>query len=536
MPLKSNIETEEFQVYFCTRARRELSVNFDVRQETCFLRSLSMFFCMQRCHVEDVKHIKIPNQLKSITQVFIYHVTSHNLRSQIFRKQLLAHLESNVCAVFLREAELDFTTMYSFFLSGCTIEVKAKLKNLHEKATVVYDGCYETATIELISKLKKLEERSRGCNLGNVHTFPIIYNNAVATFTFDLAVKDVNIESVTNVSGLNKIAVKLRKNAPCGSRGKSEMRKLDKSTELLLDQPSIPLSVAGVELKLRKTVIESRHSLKLNKQCNKDEQKECNKELHCTSATKSVNKGLCKDVLGSKNGAENKLDKLGIISDPTDLSRISSYSLFTASSSASASTPISSLPLASSSPSLLPSPLSDPKSSSTSSNICSLLEEGLISPMKMQRSGSVEEVNAKEIGINSNAFDSDYKFNLDLKEYGQNSFENEFTVKQSKTYAVSLPGKWSESGERLICIKFPEEHNQLKDMDHMKVLDFPCSGYSTPSTFNLSEEYKSPIDSPLVCLQHQKQVERRRVYPEPCPVYSLEASFPPVSFPAEFST
>ena len=529
MPLKNNIETEEFQVYFCTRARRKLSVNFDVRQETCCLRSLSMFFCVQRCHVEDVKHIKIPNQFSSLKRVFIYHVTSHNLRSQIFRKQLLAHLESNVCAVFLREAGIDFTAMYSFFLSGCTIELRAKLKNLHEKATVVYDGCYEIATIELISKLKKLEERSRGFMLGNAHTFPIIYNNTVAKFTFDIAVKDVNIESVKKVSGLNKIAVQLQKNASCRVRGKNEVKKLNKSTELLLDHPFIPLSVTGMELKLRKTVIESRHTVKVNKHCNKDDH-----ILHCKSATKSVNKDLCKEVIGTENGAKNAINKLDIISDPTGSSRISSYSFFTASSCPSAST--SSVPFVLSSPSLLPSPLSGPKSTSKSLNIYSPLEEGSMPQMTIQRNGSIEEVNAREIGVTSNAIDNDCKFNLDVKEYCQNLFENDFTVKQSKTYAVYLPGKLDENGERLIYIKFPEEHNQLKDIDHMKVLDFPCSGDSTPSTFNLGEEYKSPIDSPLVYSHHQKPLEHHRVYPEPFPVHPLEESFPPVNFPAEFLT
>ena len=532
MPLKSSIEDEVFQVYFCTRAKKDVSVNYDVRPETCILRSLSMFFYVRSCHVEDVRHIKTPTKLQSITQLFIYHVTTHNLRSQIFRRQLLMHLENNVRVVFLRGAELDFPSMYSFFPTGCTIELKSKLKYLHETATTVSDGCFENAAIELIRNVKRIQERTQGQK--QPHTFPIIYNNALAAFTFDLTANDVNIESVMKVSGLNKIAVKLRKKTADGGKVKGERCKQDKQKGSIAQKPDIPLSVAGIELTLRKTVFESSQRAKSSKEYLEKE------KLNDLKCKKKFHKKLCMDVADKRREKKSDLGKEGVMTYPTLSSSCSSCSLAkTSSTTITAATTVSPRSSLSSTKSDTPS----------SSNVFSFLVKDLSSSTSIkqnyqaielqtvvhekevvQKKESVEEVTAKEVEILSKAFADDCQFEF------TESRDNEFIIHQSRTYAVCIPGKWGDSGEKLIYIKFPEESNQLAANGSSPAFDLPCSGFSTPSTFNLSEEFESPIESPLVSIQYQQQKQQRNIYPDPCPVYPLEASFPPVDLPVEYST
>lgn len=533
MPLKSNIENERFQVYFCTRARKDTSVNYNVRPETCILRCLSMFFSVRNCHVEDVKHIRIPRKGQSITQLFIYHVSTHNLRSQIFRNQLLVHLNSDVIVLLLRCAELEFANMYGFFPSGCTIELKAKLKMIHEKSTIVTDGCFENAAIELIRKIKQIQGSIDGKTPKWLSTFPIIYDKDLTALTFDLTVNDINVESVVKVPGVDEIAVKLRKHATAGNKHWNENRSLSTSKSKMTCESGIPLAVAGIELRLRKTVLEPVERKKLNI---KKEPVRNKKILECKSSGKKHTKDLCEE---SDNRIESKIpvecrDLMSSqpLSSPTPL-----FSTTATSSVPSSTTAISpyfsptSEPIISSD--LVPlSVRNDPSLSSFKENCSEIKMEDFA-----EKGGFLmQEVTAREIEMPFKPNASDPKFRYDLLEDFPFTSDNEFMVKQSRTYAVCIPGKWSDNGEKLIYIKFPEESDHLIGSDFLPTFDIPCSGFSTPSTFNLSEEYKSPIESPSILMQYQQQQQHHRnIYPEPCPIYPIETSFPPVDLPVEFS-
>eukprot|EP00112_Aurelia_sp_Birch-Aquarium-sp1_P015933 Seg357.3 transcript_id=Seg357.3/GoldUCD/mRNA.D3Y31 product="hypothetical protein" protein_id=Seg357.3/GoldUCD/D3Y31 len=202
MPLTKKGDTVEFQVYFCTRAKKQGSNTNEVKPETCILRSLAMFFATQHLHVEDVQYLKERKYVKTKEQnIFVYHITEHNLRSQIFRKQLLNHLDANDCLIFIRKAELDFSSLFAYFLSGCTVDLKSKLKYFHEKAVHVYSGCYEDAAIDLVREVRTMQGKIIGKSALAPQTFPLIIGKTLASLSFGLPCNQIKVESVMNIPG-----------------------------------------------------------------------------------------------------------------------------------------------------------------------------------------------------------------------------------------------------------------------------------------------------------------------------------------------
>ena len=502
MPLKSNIDNAAFQVYFCTRAKRDSSVTSEVRPETCILRSLAMFFYVRSTHVEDLKYLN-GSSIKN-THVYVYHITEHNLRSQIFKKQLLVHLESNSVLVFLREAELDFPAVYAFFPSGCTVELKKKLKHFHEKAVVVTENCYENAAIELIREIKKIQEKLLGNKLSSGQTFPIVFDNTVTSLTFGMPINGVHVESVRKVSGLSKIAIKLKKEGVDKSSERNDVRRQDMSQ--LRGYPGTqdsPLAVTSIELRLRKTVFEPRNRR------NEMLYRKTFGKRSCDPRRRGGDDSLPLQHSGNSETSVRNTDRFSKLPQKLSVSSSSDcYGSYTQ-------------PRTSNISNLCDGPLPSQPDEIVSDDL-KLNPNSSESP-ETEVACTPDEPCYSAVSSVGNQFDL-HRAQRDIR---CESIHEELRIQDCKTYAVYVPDRWGKNGEQMIYIRFPDESDQLP----YQAYDLPCSGFSTPSTFNLSEEYKSPVDSPLVSIPQQ-----RRIYPEPCPLYPLESSFPPVDLPVEFST
>lgn len=465
----------------------------EVEPQSRILRSLSMFFFTRHLHVEDAKRIPSFKASGNMLQVFVYHATENNLKSQFFRAQLLDHLESNATVVLLRRADLNFSAMLAYFVNGCVIELKNKLKCAYERAVTVVNERYEEAVLDLVKEIKKIQLRSVGKNNTTPHTFPLMFGDNVASLSFGTSARDIKIESVMKVSGFKELAVKLRKKPDAKTRKRATSDSSQKSKCLSTETDfNGPLAVKSIQLHMRKTVYESNKSYNPGSSqnegsCQNQSQRSCHSHDQSYEDCK-LEAAQCETLIK---------EQLNEISEERDDVEQHSYSSTASDEPAIDACSEQMHTLNSSLHTLIP-PLT----------VSSRQSHKTLSP----KAKSPDDTDKSICNYLDDAFaDDDY-----LK------------YQTSKTYAVYIPDRWGENGEQLIYISFPDESDKVP----CQVYDFPCSGFSTPCSLNLSERCLSPIESPLITIPKAQST----IYPEPCPIYPLESSFPPVDLPVNLSS
>eukprot|EP00794_Sanderia_malayensis_P003548 gene3548-4051_t len=532
MPLKNIVSNSSTcQVYYCTRARRNVLKTGETRPEACILRSLSLFFFTRHLHVEDAKRVTDFSNSGKVVQVFVFHATEHNLRSQVFRSQLLEHLASNNLAVLLlRRSDFHFANMFAFFSSGCTIELKQKLKTAHERAVNVFNNCYEDAVLELVKEIKKIQLSTSKSTYLIPQSFPVVIGDAVTSFTFGMSVKDVAVESVFKVSDQKKIAVKLVKKSSSSTtpeqQQKGGQKRGEQCSRLKTFKPdrqhtttsdvidlSEPLAVKAIALHVRKTVFNAKRSTH-----------------HRTTENNESILLAVKD----KQPSITIIPSLPELEDEYGKSSSEDHDAVSASSSSlpSASRLRPEKPEQNSTvgkDSLFHGPPRTPEKNfeaerpstateSMKNDNSLLLQPHSIGAHKHQQCKISVRRPSKQDCCNCAFHHCSHLVNSDRNEFADEE------IHETRTYAMYIPDRWGSNGEQLIYILFPE------DTDKMPDYDFPLSGFSSPCSLNLSEECQSPIESPLISAPETKTT----IYPQPCPVYPLESSFPPVDLPVDF--
>ncbi len=490
MPLKNVNSIPTCQVYYCTRARRDASKPGETRPDTCILQSLSLFFFTRHLHVENAKRIADLKGTAKMVQVFVYHTTEHNLRSPIFRSQLLEHLAAHVAVLLLRRSDLPFSGLLSFFVDGCTIELRHKLKFAHEKAVIVFNDCYEDAVLDLVKEIKKLQEACMRKKLVVPQTFPVVIGDTVSSMTFGMSINNLSMDSVTNPTGQNKTAVRLVKK----TEQKAERR--DKPKNRLHRQENVkyeadlnsPLAVKGIALQMRKSIHKEK---KFNSSSSKDDKDfEPEKPKPCqASIFVSLNQETPVEV--------HPNEKRCGASDNGEINPGSPNPPYSFTDSDIPYEPIG--------------------------KCSSLLRP--VSNTAQAHSNTPQQCRTLSF---SKPITQDYNTNINYEEIVRLLPDIECDGHTTRTYALFFPDRWVNDEEQLLYITFPDESDKIP----LPLNDLSISGHSTPCSLNLSEECVSPVDSPLIC-----EVEKKKtIYAQPCPVYPLETSFPPVDLPVDFAS
>ncbi len=449
-----------------------------------------MFFFTRHLHVEDAKRITDFNSSGKVLQVFVYHATEHNLRSQVFRSQLLEHLASNLTVLLLRRSDLHFPGMLAFFMNGCTIELKQKLKVVHERAVNVFNDCYEDAVLELVKEVKRIQESTFRKRYVVPQTFPVVIGDAVTSLTFGMSVKDVCVESVFELSDQKKIAVKLVKkpDQKSGKRDRSRLKTHKPERSTSETDLSGPLAVKGIELRMRKTVLKEKKFSTIkreSKELSNVKEKQAENSIFVSlkeAAAVEILPDVEEENPMSDENARRPSDDYDDDDDDVQSSNSSTATLN--------------------------------KNSTTDAN---MNYDSLLQPHSTIAIPQCKTPAPKSIIPDCNF---DYQDDKDI-------FADE-QIHETRTYAMYIPDHWGNNGEQLIYITFPDETDKIAG----QMYDFSLSGFSTPSSLNLSEECLSPVESPLISVPDTKKT----IYPQPCPVYPLESSFPPVDLPVDFAT